>query len=51
MPIKSKAMQRLMYASLKSDTGVPKKVAEKMIKETPKASFSKLREYVKKKKK
>lgn len=40
-----------MYASLKSDTGVPKKVAKEMIKATPKASFSKLKEYVSKKKK
>lgn len=41
-----------MFAAAAGKTDkVPKEVAEKYIKETPKASFSKLKEYVKKKKK
>jgi len=51
MPIKSKKQQRLMYATLNgADTGVPKKVAEEMIKATPKKRFAKLKEAVKGKK-
>jgi len=49
MPLKSRAQQRLMYASLKKDTGVPKKVAKEMIDATPKEAFSKLKEKLKKK--
>jgi hypothetical protein len=52
MPIKSKKQQRLMYATLGgADTGVPKKVAEEMIKATPKKRFAKLKEKVSGKKK
>lgn len=47
MPIRSKKQQRLMYATLGgADTGVPKKVAEEMIKATPKKRFAKLKEKV-----
>lgn len=52
MPIRSKKQQRLMYATLGgADTGVPKKVAEEMIKATPKKRFAKLKESVSGKKK
>lgn len=50
MPLKSKAQQRLMFASLSQDTGVPKKVAQEMIEATPKSRFAKLKERLKKKK-
>lgn len=47
MSLKSKSQQRLMYATLGgADTGVPKKVAEEMIKATPKKRFAKLKEKV-----
>jgi hypothetical protein len=43
MPIKSKAQQKLMYATASgADTGVPKSVAKKYISETPKSSFKAL---------
>jgi hypothetical protein len=48
MAIKSKAQQRLMYASLNKDTGVPKKVAEEYIEATPKDAYAKLKEKLKK---
>lgn len=52
MPIRSKAQQKLMYASLNNYTNkVPKKVAKEFIDSTPKNAFSKLKEYVKPKKK
>jgi hypothetical protein len=45
MPLKSKAQQRLMYATLGgADTGVPKSVAKEYIKATPKKRFKKLKE-------
>ena len=51
MPLKSKAQQRLMYATISgADTRVPKKVAKKYIKETSKKDFKKLLEKVGKKK-
>lgn len=50
MPIKSKAQARLMYAALNNKTDkVPKEVAREYIAATPKESFSKLREKLKKK--
>lgn len=51
MPLKSKAQQRLMYATAAgADTGVPEKVAKEYIKSTPKNAFKKLKEKVKRKK-
>lgn len=48
MPIKSKAQQRLMFATLGgAKTGVPKEVAEEYIKATPKERFKKLKEKLK----
>ncbi len=47
MPIKSKAQQRLMYATIGgADTGVPEKVAKEMVEATPKKRFKKLKEKV-----
>lgn len=49
MPIKSKAQQRLMYAAKAGKTDkVPKDVAEEYIESTPKSSFKKLKEYMRK---
>lgn len=43
--IKSKAQQRLMYATLGgAKTGVSKKVAKEYIESTPKKKFKKLKE-------
>ena len=51
MPIKSKAQQRLMYATIGgAKTGVPKKVAEEFIEATPKERFKRLKEKLRKKK-
>ena len=51
MPIKSKAQQRLMFAAAKGYTDkVPKEVAQEYIDATPKSSFKKLKEMVKRKK-
>lgn len=46
MPIKSKAQQRLAYASAAGTAtdGMPKKVAQEMIAATPKKSYAKLPE-------
>lgn len=45
MPIKSKAQQRLMYATAAgAKTGVPKKVAKEYIAATPKGSMKRLPE-------
>jgi hypothetical protein len=50
MPIKSKAQQRLMYATLGgAKTGVPMEVAKDFINATPKEKFKKLKEKLKKK--
>jgi hypothetical protein len=43
MPIKSKAQQRLMYATAQgAKTGVPKKVAKEYIEATPAKAYKKL---------
>lgn len=41
MPIKSKAQQRAMYAAAsgRGQTGIPKKVAAKFIRETPREAY------------
>lgn len=41
MPIRSKAQQRAMYAAVgkKSTSGIPKSVAKKYIKETPREAY------------
>jgi|688.fasta_scaffold383700_4 hypothetical protein len=45
MPLKSKAQQKLMFATLAgADTGVPKDVAQDFIKNTSKKQFQKLRD-------
>ena len=46
MPLKSKAQQRLAYASVagKAKDGMPVKVAKRYIEETPKQAFAKLPE-------
>jgi hypothetical protein len=45
MPIKSKAQQRLMYATTGgAKTGVPKKVAKEYIEATPKKAMKQLPE-------
>ena len=49
-PLKSKAQQRLAFASLKSKTDMPKKVASELIEATPKERFKKLKEKVRKSK-
>lgn len=50
MPIRSKAQQRLMFASAGGYSDkVPKNVADEYIKETPKSRFKKLKERLKKK--
>lgn len=51
MPIKSKAQQRLAYASAAGTAkdGIPKKVAKEMIAATPKKAYAKMPEQVKRK--
>ena len=45
MPLKSKAQQKLMFATIKgADTGVPKDVAAEFIKNTSKRQYQKLRD-------
>lgn len=41
MPIKSKAQQRAMFAAAsgKGQTGIPKKVAAKFVRETPREAY------------
>jgi hypothetical protein len=53
MPIKSKAQQRLMFASAagKARDGVPKKVAEEMIEATEKKAYKEMPERIEHKKK
>lgn len=48
MPLRSKAQQRLAYASLSGkSTKMPKKVAKELIEATPKVRFKKLKERIK----
>lgn len=43
MPIKSKAQQRMMYATKGgASTGIPKSVANKYIAETPKSAYTRM---------
>lgn len=48
MPIKSKAQQRAMYAAAsgRGQTGIPKKVAAKFVRETPREAYEDMPERV-----